>query len=208
MSSSATTTQDSSTSGKPPMPTSGKTPRPKLKRSNTIELKSPGLGDHDGFIHTTLARLPIDCLSMTDVELEPIHRLCREATATYCGHRMVVSKFRFLETTGEGGESNPCKAPIFDEYVEAPPRVEVGISGLIEQTLDLHSEKLVDRSATIGNLPTMHASRPSMDGLFDDPALAVSMTLDSASSNEHGAVNPQHIESAVKLTNLRDPLQF
>lgn len=40
-------------------------PRPPLKRSNTIELKTPGLGDHDGFIHTTLARLPIDCLSMT-----------------------------------------------------------------------------------------------------------------------------------------------
>jgi hypothetical protein len=74
----------------------------KLERQNTIEWKTPGLGDQDGFIHTTLARLPIDCLSMTDTELEPIHRLCREATATFCGHRMVVSKFRFLETTGEG----------------------------------------------------------------------------------------------------------
>lgn len=71
-----------------PVKGADETKRPKLKRSNTIELKSPGLGAHDGFIHTTLARLPIDCLSMSDVELEPIHRLCREATATYCGHRV------------------------------------------------------------------------------------------------------------------------
>ena len=78
--------------------------RPTLKRQNTIEDKTPGLGQGDGFIHTTLCRLPLDCLSPHDVELEEIHRLCREATATYCGHRMVISKFRFLETTGRGGE--------------------------------------------------------------------------------------------------------
>ena len=77
--------------------------RPQLKRSNTIELKSPGLGAHDGFIHTTLARLPIDCLSMSDVELEPIHRLCREATATYCGHRvssMLVEPYTLSRVLG------------------------------------------------------------------------------------------------------------
>lgn len=174
--------------------------RPKLKRSNTIEMKSPGLGDHDGFIHTTLARLPIDCLSMNDIELEPIHRLCREATATYCGHRMVVSKFRFLETTGEGGESNPCLAPIFDEYVEAPPRVEVGSSGGIEESIDLHSEKIIDRSATIGNLPPME-KKPSMDGLFDiPPALTKSASADSpVKSDGQEALTLQDIGSAVKL---------
>mmetsp|Transcript_24144 Transcript_24144/g.57090 ORF Transcript_24144/g.57090 Transcript_24144/m.57090 type:complete len:603 (+) Transcript_24144:258-2066(+) len=108
-------------------------PRRKMKRRNTIEWKSPGLGDHDGFIHTALARLPLDCLSMSDVDLSHIHRLCREATATYAGHRMVINKFRFLETVGEGGESNPCVRPIFDETVQAPPRVRIGVTGEIEQ---------------------------------------------------------------------------
>lgn len=218
---------------KPETTTSG---QPKLKRSNTIELKSPGLGNHDGFIHTTLARLPIDCLSMSDVELEPIHRLCREATATYCGHRvsslfveptflpelimcfnlwcdcfisvsysvlisqMVVSKFRFIETTGEGGESNPCIAPIFEEYVDAPPRVEIGVGGMIEHNTDLHTEKMVDRSATIGNLPPLE-KKMSLDGLFDVPVPA-------GAGTESGGVKTQEIKSAVKLTGLADPLQF
>ena len=139
------------------------------RSQNTIECKSPGLGDHDGFIHTTLARLPIDCLSMTDVELAPIHRLCREATATYCGHRMVVSNFRFVETTGAGGESNPCVDPILDEYVEAPARFAVGVDGNILETNDLHSAKIVERNATIGNIPQL-VTRPSLDGLFNHPA--------------------------------------
>jgi hypothetical protein len=76
----------------------------KLKRQNTIESKTPGLGDRDGFIHTTLCRLPVDCFSTHEVHLDDMHRLCREATATLCGHRMVVSNYRFLETTGCGGE--------------------------------------------------------------------------------------------------------
>ena len=62
----------------PPIPP----PAVPSSRQNTIELKTPGLGQHDGFIHTTLARLPLDCLSMSDVELAPIHRLCREATVS------------------------------------------------------------------------------------------------------------------------------
>jgi len=147
----------------PPMPK-----RESNERANTIELKTPGLGDHDGFIHTTLARLPLDCLSMKDVELGPIHRLCREATATYCGHRMVVSKFRFLETTAAGGESNPCVDPIFDETIEAPPRIEVAVHGAISETTDLHAAKNVERSVTIGALPEANA-RGSLDGLFDEP---------------------------------------
>ena len=98
----------------------------KLERRHTIELKTPGLGSGDGFIHTTLCRLPLDCFSTTDVELEPIHRLCREATATYSGHRMLVNRFRFVETTGEGGDSNPCKNPLFDESIVAPPRAVNG----------------------------------------------------------------------------------
>jgi hypothetical protein len=75
-----------------------------LKRQDSISTKSPGLGHGDGFIHTTLCRLPLECLSQTDLDLAPIHRLCREASSTLSGHRMVISKFRFLETTGAGGE--------------------------------------------------------------------------------------------------------
>jgi len=135
-------------------------------RQNSIEIKTPGLGSGDGFIHTTLARLPLDCLSMTDVDLEPIHRLCREATATYCGHRMVVKEFRFLETTGAGGESNPCIAPIADESIEAPVRVAATETGIVENN-DLHTTKVVDSSATIGAVSTFHRSRNSTEGLFD-----------------------------------------
>ena len=139
-----------------------------LKRQNTIETKTPGLGARDGFIHTTLCRLPLDCLSLKDVDLEQIHRLCREATATYCGHRMIVSKFRLLETTGAGGESNPCVKPIFDETIEAPPKVEVKLGGILCENEDLHVAKNVNRSLTIGALPVSE-SRGTMEGLFDNP---------------------------------------
>jgi hypothetical protein len=199
-------------------------PRRKMKRRNTIEWKSPGLGDHDGFIHTALARLPLDCLSMSDVDLSQIHRLCREATATYAGHRMVISKFRFLETVGEGGESNPCIRPIFDETVEAPPRVRIGVTGAIEQDANLYSgptatsgghrrghsrgsgsngtfQFLVDdrmvRHATIGAVPAVE-SKLSLNGLFDDPTMPTAIqtyTPDDAV----GSVKPQNIESAIQL---------
>lgn len=139
-------------------------PRPKLVRSNTIELKTPGLGEHDGFIHTTLARLPLDCLSMTDVELGPIHRLCREATATYCGHRMVVDRYRFLETTGAGGESDPCVDPLFDETIMAPKRVLM--NGGHASEMDLHTSKKVEASATIGAIQKKE-QRPRADSLFE-----------------------------------------
>ena len=77
--------------------------RPPLTREHSIELKTPGLGSGDGFIHTTLCRLPLDCLSEDDVSLARVHKLCRELTHTLSGHRMVISKFRFLETVGRGG---------------------------------------------------------------------------------------------------------
>ena len=78
--------------------------RPVLKRQNSIEEKTPGVGQGDGFIHTTLCRLPLECLSQSDVSLDKVHRLCREASAILGGHRMTVSKFRFIETVGRGGE--------------------------------------------------------------------------------------------------------
>ena len=114
--------------------------------------------------------------------------------------QMVVSKFRFIETTGEGGESNPCIAPIFEEYVETPTRVEIGAGGMIEHNTDLHTEKMVDRSATIGNLPPLE-KKMSLDGLFDVPVAA-------GAGTESGGVKIQEIESAVKLTGLANPLQF
>lgn len=80
------------------------TKKPVLKRQNTIEEKTPGVGQGDGFIHTTLCRLPLECLSQKDVSLDKVHRLCREASEFFSGHRMVVSKFRFIETVGRGGE--------------------------------------------------------------------------------------------------------
>lgn len=149
-----------------------------IERQNTIELKTPGLGDHDGFIHTTLCRLPLDCLSMKDVELGPIHRLCREATATYCGHRMVVSKFRFLETTGAGGESNPCFHPIFDETIEAPRPVGVTRTGMLQETTDLHAQKVIDNRLTIGALPQSNDTG-TIDGLFDEPLLETPKNYDT-----------------------------
>lgn len=78
--------------------------RPTLVRQHSISIKTPGLGAGDGFIHTTLCRLPLECLSSDDVSLTDVHRLCREMTSTMSGHRMVISKFRFLETTGNGGQ--------------------------------------------------------------------------------------------------------
>ena len=102
---------------------------PLAERRHTIEIKSPGLGSGDGFIHTTLCRLPLHCLSTKDIELEPIHRLIREATAAYAGHRMLAHKFRFLETTGAAGDSNPCCEPLFDESMVAPPKVTAVVGG-------------------------------------------------------------------------------
>jgi hypothetical protein len=73
----------------------------------------PGLGSGDGLIHTALFRLPLDCLSTRDLELEPIHRFCRGPTATYARHRMLVHTFRFLKTAG-GKVVIPI--PVSDHY--------------------------------------------------------------------------------------------
>ena len=83
-----------------------------------------------------------------------------------------VSKFRFLETTGAGGESNPCTDPIFDETIESPIRVEVGIDGAMTEQRDLHVGNSVERSSTIGALPNI-PSRAAIEGLFDGLAEGV-----------------------------------
>ena len=128
-------------------------PKPQaVNRTHTIEAKTPGLGSGDGFIHTTLCRLPLECFSTEDVELEPIHRLCREATATYSGHRMLVNKFRFVETTGEGGDSNPCKNPLFDFTIEAPLRVVPRNASTTDGSGDMMAPSTSNRSNIGGEL--------------------------------------------------------
>eukprot|EP00986_Skeletonema_menzelii_P003220 scaffold967_cov148-Skeletonema_menzelii.AAC.14 len=122
---------------------------------HTIMQRTPGMGkpgSADGFIHTTLCRLPLDCLSSKDIELDEIHRLCRETSATLNGHRMVVDKYRFLETMGEGGESNPCYKPIYDEIIEAPSRHEVHIDGTVESRNAQGVSNVAESHTTIGPL--------------------------------------------------------
>ena len=59
-----------------------------LEQQHTIKRQTPEMGvTADCFIHTTLCRLPLECLSSHDIELEEIHHLCREASATLNGHR-------------------------------------------------------------------------------------------------------------------------
>ena len=126
-----------------------------LERQHTIEQRTPGMGapgSADGFIHTTLCRLPLECLSYYDVELDKIHRLCREASATLSGHRMVINQYRFLETMGEGGESNPCYKPLFEEVIDAPLRHKVDIDGTVTESKKLHVPGAIEHkeSLTIG----------------------------------------------------------
>jgi hypothetical protein len=137
------------------------------ERQNTIELKTPGMGQGDGFIHTTLARLPLNCLSPSDVSLDKVHRLCREASATLSGHRMVVSKFRFLESTGCGGESNPCCAPIFDESMEAPSRVHVDRAGAPFAIGNMHVQIVNEASSWTVGAVAAAVELPPLEGLFD-----------------------------------------
>jgi len=121
---------------------------------HTIRQRTPGMGkpgSADGFIHTTLCRLPLDCLSSKDVELEKLHRLCREVSATLNGHRMVVDRYRFIESMGEGGESNPCCNPIYDEIIDAPMRHEVHIDGTVESSSGQGSN-VVENHSSIGPL--------------------------------------------------------
>ena len=151
-----TIASDNSQEAPPPLPQPQK-----MVRTHTIESKTPGLGSGDGFIHTTLFRLPLECFSSKDVELEPIHRLCREATATYSGHRMLIHRFRFVETTGEGGDSNPCKNPRFDTTLEAPLRANNGPEGtmMFSGTGRCHSGSNGNSNSSSGNNSNNNSNR-------------------------------------------------
>lgn len=179
--------KNESFSNEPPTPAKEPAPPPlppapgKIVRTHTIEAKTPGLGSGDGFIHTTLCRLPLECFSTHDVELEPIHRLCREATATYSGHRMLVNRFRFVETTGEGGDSNPCKNPRFDRKLVAPLKV-VPRKLTVEEGGGGGSNEL-EKSGNARSLSTSNAERNALTtGRVPD------LTLNQGTTNNPGGV--------------------
>ena len=64
-------------------------------------------------------------------------------------NRMVIGKYRFLETMGEGGESNPCYKPLFDETIDAPLPHKVEIDGTVKERRSTQSHT-VDEHLTIG----------------------------------------------------------
>ena len=78
---------------------------------------------------------------------------------------MVVDRYRFLETVGAGGESDPCVSPFFDETILAPTRVLM--NGGQASGMDLHTSKKVEFSATIGAVQQME-QRPRADSLFGE----------------------------------------
>lgn len=145
----------------------GNPKKPKIvERQHTIKGKTPGMGvSADGFIHTTLCRLPLECLSSQDIELDKVHRLCREASATLNGHRMEIRSYRFLETKGEGGESNPCYKPLYDETINAPLQHTVGIDGNI--TEGRHSQTHLQQM-TIGPARNFLGQTPAVNATNND----------------------------------------
>ena len=165
----------------PPIPP----PRKHLERRHTIEMKSPGIGSGDGFIHTTLCRLPLECFSMNDIELEPIHRMCREASACYSGHRMLVHKFRFLETTGAGGDSNPCVKPLFDETMVAPLKFVTKGRGRTELMLNnahttgrVEAQNWAIAEKDADAAPDNETAGKRMEALFDPPKKSIERETD------------------------------
>ena len=67
---------------------------------------------------------------------------------------MVIEKYRFIETMGEGGESNPCFNPLYDETIDAPLQHRVKIDGSVEERKSLRAHTADDkhdqRRGTIG----------------------------------------------------------
>ena len=64
---------------------------------------------------------------------------------------MVIDKYRFLETMGEGGESNPCYKPLFDETIYAPIKHKVEIDGSVKEKTSLKSaNEIAQQHLTIG----------------------------------------------------------
>ena len=64
--------------------------------------------------------------------------------------RMVIDKYRFIESSGEGGESNPCYKPLYDETIDAPVRHKVSIDGAVTEKTGLQSRARTNRM-TVGS---------------------------------------------------------
>lgn len=81
--------------------------------------------------------------------------------------RMLIGRFRFLETMGEGGESNPCYKPIYDEYIEAPKQHTVEIDGTVKERKTTKARKVShNASLTIG--PTNNFLGEELDDNGDE----------------------------------------
>jgi hypothetical protein len=119
--------------------------RTSLRRAPSIEAKTPGMQEGDGFIHCTLARLP-QAINSGDVSLAGVLKRMDECNALCSGHRMEVSRLRFLHSEGRGGNSNPMKEPLYDEYIDCPKREEVegGGQATIGATRDIKRKGLKD----------------------------------------------------------------
>ena len=79
---------------------------------------------------------------------------------------MVVGRYRFVETMGEGGESNPCYKPLYDETIDAPLRHKVAIDGKVIEKKGIHSHT-VDEHLTIGPARNF-LGQTKMSGATDD----------------------------------------
>ena len=79
---------------------------------------------------------------------------------------MVISNYRFLETMGEGGESNPCYKPLYDETIDAPLRHTVGIDGTVTKRKILQSHT-VNKHLTIGHVCNFSVQGGDVDAADD-----------------------------------------
>eukprot|EP00520_Triparma_pacifica_P020318 CAMPEP_0118641350 /NCGR_PEP_ID=MMETSP0785-20121206/5234_1 /TAXON_ID=91992 /ORGANISM="Bolidomonas pacifica, Strain CCMP 1866" /LENGTH=102 /DNA_ID=CAMNT_0006532787 /DNA_START=366 /DNA_END=674 /DNA_ORIENTATION=- len=61
-------------------------------------------------------------MSSADVPLDDVLLSIEESNALCNGHRMEISKLRFLHSEGRGGNSNPMYKPLYDEIIECPSR--------------------------------------------------------------------------------------
>jgi hypothetical protein len=96
---------------------------------------------------------------------------------------MLIHKYRFVETTGEGGDSNPCVKPLFDVTMAAPPKAAPkggGRTGRKEDMLSnadrnalttgqVHSQRYTLADARDVTTSTISAKK-AMEGLFEPPS--------------------------------------
>ena len=94
---------------------------------------------------------------------------------------MLIHKYRFLETTAKGGDSNPCTAPLYDEVIVAPTKVMVDTSGNVRSVLP---------------------SLVSRDNLAAGNGLAGSAIAEERNASTIGAINPVDTGGGGRLEGL------